>query len=75
MLAFLDVGLEDKKGFLVTAACCRRHWDRLTEAGDRQHYRLLPRRTRTQSSSQHELTIVSPTSNDSTPLATGHGDS
>jgi len=37
MLAFLDVGLEDKKGFLVTAAFCRRHWDRLTEAGDRQH--------------------------------------
>jgi hypothetical protein len=33
MLAFLNVGLEDAKAFLLTAACFRRHWDRLPEAG------------------------------------------
>jgi hypothetical protein len=33
MLAFLNVGLEDRKAFVLTAACFRRHWDRLPEAG------------------------------------------
>lgn len=33
LLAFLNVGLEDRKGFLLTAACFCRHWDRLPEAG------------------------------------------
>jgi hypothetical protein len=33
MLAFLDVGLGDRRAFLLTAACFRRHWDRLPEAG------------------------------------------
>jgi hypothetical protein len=33
LLAYLNVGLEDRKAFLLTVACFRRHWDRLPEAG------------------------------------------
>jgi hypothetical protein len=33
LLACMDVGLEDRRSFLLTATCFRRHWDRLPEAG------------------------------------------
>jgi hypothetical protein len=32
LLAYMDVGLEDRNAFLLTAACFRRHWERLPEA-------------------------------------------
>lgn len=32
MLAYLNVGLDNAKAFRLTAACFRRHWDRLPEA-------------------------------------------
>ena len=32
LLAYVRAGLEDRKSFLLTAACFRRHWDRLPEA-------------------------------------------
>jgi hypothetical protein len=33
LLAYLKVSLEDRRTFLLTVACFRRHWDRLPEAG------------------------------------------
>jgi hypothetical protein len=33
LLAYVRAGLEDRKTLLLTAACFRRHWDRLPEAG------------------------------------------